>query len=76
MPKKRQEFNWEQAYETRNPATLDLIKKLHKQAITEDEFVYQWLALPHHSGRTTRKKPAKMYQYLKNRFGFFTGELA
>lgn len=65
------EFDWEQAHRTRNPKTIAWLEKIHKTTITEAEFIKQYNALPHHQGRTSTKRPAALYQYLKKRFGFF-----
>jgi hypothetical protein len=71
-------FDWKYAVEYHTTATVNFLWNNHKQPMSEEEFVALYKALPHDHPKAARcrSKAKRQYHRLKERFGFFTGELA
>lgn len=69
-------FIWATAFGS--PQRIAWLKENYNKPVTEDEYVEHIKSLPHDHKKASRcRTPShnrKDYQYLKDRFGFFTPE--
>lgn len=74
-----QKFDWKYAVKMHSVDTANFLWNNHYKVMSESEFVEQHRALPHdHRRASSHRAPSygkKQYRRLKERFGFFTGEV-
>jgi hypothetical protein len=71
---KYQPFDWKNSIAQHSTETVNFIWNNHDKPMTEQEFFDGWCNLPlprHNLGRAKHQ-----YKKLKERFGFFTGEVS
>lgn len=79
MAQRYEEFDWEFAKGQRSPEVYELLQQNYNKKLTEEQFLELFMALPRnkeHASATRAPSSGKnQYRRLRDRFGFFTGEL-
>lgn len=70
-------FNFETCAVQHCTAVADYLKEKQYVRTSEEEFIADYLALPHDHSRKNANTPHNLrhqYRHLQNKFGFFLGE--
>ena len=71
----KNEFDWNKAVEVNSEGTLQILNTYFDKSLSEKEFVKLWQSVPHKKKHRRPSAAKRQYRRLRERYGFFTGDL-